>query len=749
MLFGAGIWIGALLASSYSWKVAIPLFLIVFLVQIRARGYAIFFWSLLLGCGIYSLHLATLQHSLLAQIAQNRGQVLLHATVTSEIKSTGHKVRGSNLHQPQNSFLVRATKVQWQGKESSIRLPVRALSRFNSAISVGDEIQLSGSLIVTKEKRVAATLIADDTPAVLRSAGKLAESLTNIREDFRKKAARLNSDAGSLIPGMILGDTSLQSQNFAIQMRRSGLSHLTAVSGANFAIVSALVLWISRLIFKRLIIQLLTTCAFLVIFLLLVRPSPSVLRAGVMAAVILLARATGNRRNASSALAAAITALLLLDPFQSHDPGFVLSVLATGGLIFLAPGITSRLRTWLPGWLAEILAVSLAATVLCTPYILFLSGEISALSVLFNVLVAPAVAPITILGFLSVILLPISWLSSLILTLAASLAKWIVLVASFSLATPSWRINPTFFLLVIVIGLLIHKTKRNLLFLILALILIVNLTPRLGFPGSGWQIAQCDVGQGDALAISLGDGSGLLFDVGPDPTLIDRCLKTLKINKLPLIVLSHNHADHTFGLVGALRNRTVGEIWSNGGVALPKSLNSTISVVKRGDSAKIGDTNLEVLWPKPDSSSSAEYQSLPGDGSAENNRSLVIKVIHNGVSILVTGDIEPEAQSEIAAQGDLSAVDILKVAHHGSRFQDQEFLKIAQPRVALISVGIGNSYGHPDLSLINSLREMGSVVRRTDLHGPIAVGWRFDSGLKRYIFTTRELRKEWWRVQWR
>jgi competence protein ComEC len=128
---------------------------------------------------------------------------------------------------------------------------------------------------------------------------------------------------------------------------------------------------------------------------------------------------------------------------------------------------------------------------------------------------------------------------------------------------------------------------------------------------------------------------------------------------------------------------------------------------------------------------------------------LVIKVIHKGVSILVTGDIEPEAQSEITTLGDLSAVDILKVAHHGSRFQDKEFLKITQPRIALISVGIGNSYGHPDPSLINSLREMGGVVRRTDLHGPISVGWRFDSRLKRYIFTTRDMRKEWWRVQWR
>jgi len=100
-------------------------------------------------------------------------------------------------------------------------------------------------------------------------------------------------------------------------------------------------------------------------------------------------------------------------------------------------------------------------------------------------------------------------------------------------------------------------------------------------------------------------------------------------------------------------------------------------------------------------------------------------------------------------RGNLSAIDILKVAHHGSRFQDQEFLQTTQPKVALISVGSGNSYGHPDPALIDSLGEVGSDVRRTDLHGPIAVGWRFDGGLKRYIFTMREMRKEWWRVQWR
>jgi len=172
------------------------------------------------------------------------------------------------------------------------------------------------------------------------------------------------------------------------------------------------------------------------------------------------------------------------------------------------------------------------------------------------------------------------------------------------------------------------KTKRLLLFLLLAGVLIINLTPRLGFPGSKWQVVQCDVGQGDALAISLGNGSGLLFDTGPEPTLIDRCLRILKIDKLLLIVISHNHADHTYGLMGATRNRFVGEIWSNGNVEFPEDLKSINRVVKQGDTAQIGGTLLEVLWPKSDLSVS--YSTLPGDGSSENNHSLVIKVFIMG-----------------------------------------------------------------------------------------------------------------------
>ena len=118
------------------------------------------------------------------------------------------------------------------------------------------------------------------------------------------------------------------------------------------------------------------------------------------------------------------------------------------------------------------------------------------------------------------------------------------------------------------------------------------------------------------------------------------------------------------------------------------------------------------------------------------------------VFILITGDIEPEAQIQILRGVNFPKIDILKVAHHGSRFQSDEFVQETAPKIALVSVGRDNSYGHPDLGILRELTELGSTVRRTDLDGPISVAWRFDEAGKRYIFTTRSMRKEWWRIQW-
>ena len=124
-------------------------------------------------------------------------------------------------------------------------------------------------------------------------------------------------------------------------------------------------------------------------------------------------------------------------------------------------------------------------------------------------------------------------------------------------------------------------------------------------------------------------------------------------------------------------------------------------------------------------------------------------VTWSGSKILITGDIEPEVQSELSREYDLNSVDVLKVPHHGSRYQDSGFLNEVLPEIALVSVGAGNSYGHPNPELLAALAKTGSRVFRTDEDGPISVAWRFDDSASRYIFTTRAMRKEWWKVQWR
>lgn len=165
-----------------------------------------------------------------------------------------------------------------------------------------------------------------------------------------------DGNAGALIPGMVLGDTSKQSAEFKNSMKRSGLTHLVAVSGANFALVSAFVLWMMQFLFTRMKFRLTATAISLIAFIALVRPSPSVLRAAAMAAVLLIAQGTHRGRDSLPALGFAMAAVVLVDPWQARDAGFALSVLATGGLLLFAPVLVEKLSSHVPEKLAQALA---------------------------------------------------------------------------------------------------------------------------------------------------------------------------------------------------------------------------------------------------------------------------------------------------------------------------------------------------------------------------------------------------------
>jgi competence protein ComEC len=421
-----------------------------------------------------------------------------------------------------------------------------------------------------------------------------------------------------------------------------------------------------------------------------------------MASVLLIAQGTHRGRDSLPALGFAIAAVVVADPWQVRDPGFALSVLATAGLLILAPSLVEKFSRKMPKGVATVIATPLAATLFCAPVIVAISGQLSLMSILANVAAAPAVAPITIVGFVAALISPfIPWLSHLLIFCVTPLAAWIAWVASviadFSVITLATGAT-SFFL---VAALLLAGYLFNRKVVIIGLLLLLSISWFLRFPGGDWQIANCDVGQGDSMVVNLGDHRGIVIDVGPDPIAEDRCLHQLGIKKIELLILTHIHADHIGGVDGATREREVSAQWFGN--------------VRAGTRATLasdrGPVTIDVLWPQGQWADEQE--------SDPNNSSIAVVIRTSDFSLFAGGDMEPETQSQIV--GIVGKVDIYKVCHHGSRFQDENFTRALSPTISIISVGADNSYGHPAPETIQTLTRLGSRVLRTDLDGAIAI----------------------------
>jgi competence protein ComEC len=571
---------------------------------------------------------------------------------------------------------------------------------------------------------VAALFIVNGAITVQTEPSSWASGLGAIRQGLRENSGA--GDAGALIPGMVLGDTSKQSPEFKEAMKRSGLTHLVAVSGANFAIVSTFVLWCMQFLIRRKNLRIIATAIALVCFIALVRPSPSVLRAAAMAAVLLSAQLGKRGSDSLPALGFAICAVVLGDPWQARDAGFALSVLATAGLLLLAPRIVEKLPTHKK--LAGALAPPIAAIVFCSPILVSLSGYLSPMSIIANLLAAPAVAIITVLGFIAALLSPFApWLTQFIIFFIRFPAGFITGVAHWVAAFPVLTIHNGLLgfglvALILAVLLLFKKSWKQSTAVLLIVILALGWIQR--WPAGDWQVAQCDVGQGDSLVINLGSHRAIVVDVGPDSVAEDKCLKNLDIKEIPLLILSHFHADHVGGLPGLLKGRKVLQVWISNNLepelqsrlALNSLKESQIVRVQKGLTAQLGEVRLKVLWPE---ATTRVFEELPGEGSAINNSSIAVIAQTSDWSLFSAGDLEPPAQHELINL--VGPVDIYKLCHHGSKYQDEGLMKALSAQIALISVGAKNPYGHPAKESIDSLTRLGTQVFRTDTDGAIAV----------------------------
>ena len=630
---------------------------------------------------------------------------------------------------------ARATRVVGRGHAWRVSVPVVVMADAQwPTPTLGTTLDTTARLVPADDD-AAALVRPVGSPSVVGEPGVWWDAAAAVRRSVRVAVADRGVDARELVPALVAGDDGGLDPGLADDFRATGLTHLLAVSGTNLTLVVGFMIILGRWVGVRGRWIHLLAAVGIVGFVMVARTEPSVVRAAAMGTVALIGMGRNGRSRGTRGLGVAVLVLLLVEPGLGVSAGFALSVLATGGILLLGPLWRDAMMRWTPRWVAEAVSVPLAAQVACTPVVAAISGQVSLVAVAANLLAAPAVAPATVLG-LAGGLLGLVWgpIGVVVAAPAAWSADWVIAVAKHGADLPTaavtWGTGPLALLLLTVLCLVLVLLAPRLLgrpstALACTGLLVAGVLVRLpspGWPPDGWVLAMCDVGQGDGLVLRAGEGSAVVVDAGPDPALMDDCLDRLGITSVPLVVLTHFHADHVDGLAGVVEGRRVGEVDSTslrepeGGVReVAAVLGADAGQAPYGVTRRVGEVTLQPVWPPPDGGDTDAGESGP------NNASVVLVAEVGGVRILLTGDVEPSAQADLERALVGLHVDVLKVPHHGSRHQDLPWLASLGAGVALVSVGADNDYGHPAADVLAALAETGADVWRTDTSGDVVV----------------------------
>jgi competence protein ComEC len=676
-----------------------------------------------------------LAHNPLSRLAELRAGAVLTGVVADDPRTIQGRFG--------DEVIVRldVREVEADGRSLRLREPVLLFARQDwLAVPLGATVRVGGHLGVASGSDVAAVLSTSSSPDIRAGPDPWWRVSARVRAALRESVARLPPDRRALVPALVDGDDAALDPALADDFRTTGLTHLLAVSGTNLTLVVGFALVVARWCRVRGRWLYVVGAAGILGFVLLARAEPSVLRAAAMGSVALLGMGANGADRGMRALGVATIVLLLADPMLASAVGFGLSVLATAGILLLAPGWRDAMARWMPRWLAEAIAVPAAAQLACTPLVAAIAGQVSLVAVAANLLAAPAVGPATVLGLLGGIA-TLGWPTAghVVGWAAGWCVAWIVVVAhrgsSLPTAAIAWGSGPVALTalaalcvtLAVVAPRLLARRATGVASCVLMVVVVLVRLPTPGWPPHGWLMVACDVGQGDGLVLATGVAhEAVVVDAGPDPRPMDRCLDDLDVRRIPLIVLTHFHADHVDGLPGVFDGRHVDALWVSRlqdppeGVALVRSVAAQASLrpveAPYAETRRIGDLSLEPVWPLPDSPTDG-----PGDGSTANNASVVMLARLRGVTFFLGGDIEPEGQAQLAAALPGLGVDVLKVPHHGSRYQGLAFLQSLGARLAVISVGADNDYGHPAPETVAGLSATGARVLRTDEDGDVAV----------------------------
>jgi len=554
-----------------------------------------------------------------------------------------------------------------------------------------------------------------------------------LRRELLSGLAGVRGERRAVLAGIVLGEDEGLSDALRDAFRASGLYHLLAVSGQNVAFLAFGIIGICWLVgLSRLWAHALVLLA-IAGYVLAVGWQPSVVRAGVAGGLASLAWLTARERDRWWLLLAGAVVLLAWNPYSLLDAGFQLSFVAVAAIFVLAPRVLTTLDGYpLPSALAEAIAISVACGLATAPVLWLQFGAVPLYSVVANALAAPVVGSLLGLALVAALLHPILPAAAFALAWIDSwLAAYLVACARLVARLPFAQLTGTRELAVVgalAVGAWLWPRLRAprafRLVALASLAAVVALAWAAARPDhalpppSGLRLTFLDVGQGDGCLVEA-PGVRILVDEGAPEARVADQLRRLGIRWLSAMVLTHPQRDHVGGAAGVLRTLRVGALFDpripnrsaseHDALREARARHVPVLVARAGAAYRFGALRLRILWPDG-----------PGGPSEDPNQHAVVLVVSYGsVDALLTAD----AESDVTLPLDPPPVEILKVAHHGSSDDGlAELLERIRPRIAVISVGLGNDYGHPTPSTLATLeRAPGLQVYRTDLDGPVTV----------------------------
>ncbi|WP_347490555.1 DNA internalization-related competence protein ComEC/Rec2 [Desulfoscipio sp. XC116] len=543
---------------------------------------------------------------------------------------------------------------------------------------------------------------------------------------------------------------------------QNGVFHVLSVSGLHVGYVLAGVLLLAGVLrVPRRAVPFLAL-AVLLFYALMTGMGPAVVRAVVMAMLVLLAVQLGRERDWPNSLALAALVVLLFEPSALYEIGFQLSFAATWGILYLMHPIGKLLlKRWgLPRWLGIPLGVTIAAQLATLPLQVYYFNLVTPVALLANLLLVPLVGLIMLLGFLGsligIIFLPAAMLINIgtgeLIDFFIGLAHLISLLPGGSsyVATPSWYAVALWYaglvgLVEVISGRLsllsvlplplsslrmANRWKRLAPAGVAVLLVLIVLWP-WGGAGGRMQVYFIDVGQGDSILVRFPGGRTMLVDAGGrsgdlnegrsvGESVVVPYLHRLGMDKLDVLVVTHAHGDHAGGVPPVAEKLRVGALVLSGAPGYEElldiidPLDIPVCRVGAGQVLHIDEAvEVAVLAPAGE---------MPANAAEDlNNASLVIRLDYGQVSFLLTGDAEQEAQQKLLDSGAPLQADVLKVPHHGSRFFAPEFFDAVAPDYAVIQVGKNNRFGHPARDTLDALDSAGAHVLRNDRDGAVLI----------------------------